>query len=440
MRNQLFPILILTFVFICNLDTYVYPQNYDQNYDQSEVILPRTTGVFGNFHTIFQGHSPLITSDLNKEHVNPFYQYLDFHVANPTNGIYFNNYLRAREVIGGEDKSFDVYNAFFKYKPSNKLEMRLGRQVLTESFNFFLLDGGLVRFKPVKGIEFVTYGGYQFKDAQPDPEEPQEDTSVYGIHLKTDSIFNSIISVGYELLDPDGFSSQHLLRFSFNRVIPFTDYADLYSHAEYNIEEGTLSYFTTGVGITPLSSVNLNLEYETYDTDKNFDDFHLDRIFALFSLSRLHQARVAITYIPTSFIEIKSSYAFTHYDVIDDVSSNGHIGKLNILWDLRRQIGFRSFQSLYYIDGRDEDRAVGMNFSAYQEILRGLDLRFTLAYSHFETLTNKEGDAISYITGIQYFLTRNLLLMSELEANSNPDFDNDVRVNLGISYNFAGSL
>lgn len=437
MKKENIQTIISVLLIICIYNTPVHARN---NYDRSNIIFPRTTGIFGNFNTIFQGHSPLINSELNKEHINPFYQYLDFHVANPANGIYFNNYLRTREVIGGEDSSFDIYNAFFKYKPSNTIEMRLGRQVLTESFNFFLLDGGLVRFKPFKGIELVTYGGRQFKDIQPEPEEPQDDTSVYGMHLKTDLLFDSIISVGYELLDPDSFSSQHLLRFSFNRVIPFTDYADVYSHAEYNIEGNNILYFTAGIGITPLSSVNLNLEYETYDTDKDFDDFQLDRIFALFSLSRLHQARIAITYLPTSFIEIKSSYAFTHYDVIDDVSSNGHIGKLSILWDLRRQIGFRSFQNLYYIDGRDEDRAVGLTCSAYQEILRGLDLRFTFAYAHFETLTNKEGDAISYITGIQYFLTRNLLLMTELEANSNPDFDNDVRINLGISYNFASNL
>jgi len=429
----------ITFTTLILLLVYTV-SGYSQTYTYNDEIFPRTPGYYGNFYTIFQANSPLIRPDNSKEKVYPFYQYFELNFADPGNHVYFNNYMRGREILGGEDNSFDVYNTFLRYAPNQKYEVRLGRQVITESYNFFILDGGVVKYRPVKGIELITYGGYQYKNIQPEPEEPQDNTSVYGITIKSDRFLNSIIKVGYQLLKPDDFSSVNILNFSFNRVVPFTDYADVYAHGEFDIDEGNINYFTAGFGITPLRTVHLNLAYETYDTDLKPDQYRIYPVLQIFSMSRLHQARVGITYKPVSYVEITSSYAYTHYDVFEDVSSNGNTARLNVLWNLRPQLGLRSYQSIYYIEGREDDRAFGGDFSIYQEIYRGLDVHFTFAYANFKSISNQNGDAYSYISGFQYFLSRNLILRTELEANSNPDFNHDIRVNLGISYNFAGGI
>ncbi|HXG30843.1 MAG TPA: hypothetical protein VNK81_04290 [Thermodesulfobacteriota bacterium] len=409
--------------------------SYGESGGQSEVILPSTMGFFGNFYSVFQANSPLIRPDGDEKKVYPLYQYMEVSGVSPDGRVSFNGFFRGREVFNGEDRTFDVYNAFFQFNnTSRSFELRLGRQIITESFNFFLLDGGLVRFTPVEGIELVAYGGYQDKDAQPDPEEPLESSTVFGFKLKSDRLLGSIVSIGYEFFNPNDFSPRHLVNFAFNRVVPFTKYADIYSRAEFDIGQGNLALFTVGVGVTPLSSVHLNLEYDTYRPDDERDRFLLDAIFDLFSISRLHEARIGVTYIPTGFLEISSSLSYARYDVLDGTSTNGFIAKLGLSWDFWREIGLRAFQGLYFIDGRNDDRAVGLNFGISEEILRGLDLQFSFAYAHFETITNKDGNAFSHIMGVQYLLTRNLVLKAELEVNTNPDFNKDIRTNLGVSY------
>ncbi len=429
--------LIATTLFACLSISLSGISAYGQGYGQGQVFFPQTLGLYGNFYTVFQANSPLLRPDGSEKKIYPFYQYLTFNTVSPDGRVSFNTFLRGREIFNGEDYSFDVYNAFFQFNnTSRSLEVRLGRQIVTESFNFFLLDGGLVRYRPVDGIELVAYAGYQDKDIQPEPEEPLESSTVFGFKIKSDRLLGSIISLGYEFFNPDDFSTRHFINFAFNRVIPFTKSADIYSLVEFDVGEGNLALFTVGVGITPLKSVHLNLEYDTYKPDEDRDEYLIDAIFDLFSISRLHEARVGITYLPTNYLEVSSSFSYAHYEVLEGTSTNGYIFKLGLSWDFWREIGLRAFQGFYYIDARDDDRAIGLNFGISEEIFRGLDLQFSFAYAHFETITNKDGNAFSYIMGAEYLLTRDLVLKAGVEINTNPDFDKDIRTNLGVSYYF----
>ena len=424
-----------SFCLIVTLNTVaVYGQRYG---GQGEVILPQTMGLYGNFYSVFQANSPLIRPDGEKKKIYPFYQYLEFNAVSADGNVSFNTFSRGREILNGEDRSFDVYNAFIQFNnTARSFELRLGRQIITESFNFFLLDGGFIRFRPIDGLQLVAYGGYQDKDAQPDPEEPLGSSTVFGFKLKSDRVLGSIISVGYEFFNLDDSSTRHFINLAFNRVVPFTKYADIYSRAEIDVGQGNFALFTVGIGITPLKSVHLNLEYDTYKPDEDKDEFLMDTIFDLFSISRLHEARVGLTYLPTSYLEVSSSFSYARYDVLEGTSSNGYIAKLGFSWDFWREIGLRAFQGIYFIDGRRNDRAIGLNFGISEEILRGLDVQFSFAYANFETITNKDGNAFSYIMGTQYLLTRDLALKAEVEINTNPDFDKDIRTNIGVSYYF----
>ncbi|MCH8028975.1 MAG: hypothetical protein IH874_03465 [Candidatus Dadabacteria bacterium] len=404
---------------------------------QEQTILPRTTGVFGNIYTVFQANSPIKRTDGSTKKLYPFYQYLELSAVSPENNLSLNTFLRSRQVLDGEDTTFDVYNAYLEYSNTAKgFALRIGRQVLTEGNNFLLLDGGMLRFTPLAGLEVVAYGGYQDKDAQPDPEKPQRSFGSYGVVLKSREFLDSIISLGYEAFDPEDASARQFLNFAFNRVVPFTDFADVYSRAEFDLKEGSFALFTVGVGISPVNSLYLNFEYSTYEPDDDRDEFLQDRIFDIFSVSRLHEARVGLTYYPTSFLEVSSSYSFARYEVLEGVSTSGHIFKLGLSWDFWTEIGLKTFQGFYFVDGREDDRAIGFNFGVSEEILRGLDLQFSFAYANFETVTNKDGDAFSYIMGVQYLVIRGLVVRAEVEINTNPDFEKDVRTNLGVSYYF----
>ncbi|MDA2919935.1 hypothetical protein MYX76_10650 [Desulfobacterota bacterium AH_259_B03_O07] len=408
-------------------------------HSQVEIIRPRSIGFFGNTQTLFQAPSPILRPDRSKKNIYPFYQYFEFNAVSPEYNVSFNTFFRYREIFNGEDESFDVYNAFLQYNNSSEtFEVRLGRQIIAESVIFFLLDGGLVRIKPIDGIQIVAYGGYQDKDLQPEPEQPLESFTAAGIKLKSDKFLGALFSIGYELYDPDNFSARHFLNIAFNRVVPFTDYADIYGLAEIDLGEGNLALLTVGVGITLIRSLYLNLEYDTYNLDKDRDEFRLDPIFDLFSVGRMHQAKVGFTFIATNYLEVNASYAFSRYEVIEDEKTSGNIVKVGFSWDFWSEIGLRAFNGFYFIDGRKDDYAFGLNFDITEEIYRGLELQFAFAYAYYDKITNQKGNAFSYIFGMEYLLVKDLVLRTDVEINTNPDFERDVRVDLGLSYYFSG--
>jgi hypothetical protein len=414
--------------------------------DVEDIIVPQTVGIYGNTTSLFQAPSSILLPDRREKDIYPFYQYLDLNVASPRHNFFSSTYLRGRNIFEGEEESLDVYNTYIDFSNIKKtFDVRLGRQVISESVNYILLDGGLLRFRPMSGIEFIAYGGYQYKDIQPEPEQPDNDFGIYGFTIKLDQFLGSLISVGYELHDPDDFSSRHFLNLSFNRVVPFTDFADIYTQAEIDIENGNLASLTSGMGITFSKTVYLNLEYTTYEMDEEDDDdndneFKLDPIFDLFSDGRLHQGKVGITYLPTSYLDVKASYTFSRYDVLDDETTYGNIAHLGFSWDFWIDHGVRAFNGFYYIDGRDDDYAFGMNVDMTKEVYRGWEMEFAFAYAYYDKITNQDGSAFSYIIGSEYLIMRNLALRTDLEINTNPDFDDDVRVTLGLSYYFAKNI
>jgi opacity protein-like surface antigen len=79
----------------------------------------------------------------------------------------------------------------------------------------------------------------------------------------------------------------------------------------------------------------------------------------------------------------------------------------------------------------------GVNCGASEEILRGLEIHAVFAFASFDSISGKDGNAYSYIAGTQYMVVRNVSLLAEVEYNTNPDFETDVRGNFGITYTFS---
>jgi hypothetical protein len=207
------------------------------------------------------------------------------------------------------------------------------------------------------------------------------------------------------------------------------------------VGEGNLGLLTTGVGITVLRSLYLNLEYDNYNLDQQRNDFQLDPIFDIFSVGRLQQAKVGVTYVPVSYLEVNGSYAYSNYDPSEDTSTNGNIAKLGFMLDFWKSMGLRAFQGFYYIDGGGQtDYAVGVNTSLYEQIRSGWQLQFAFAYAYYNKITNQSGNAFSYIVGSDYMILKDLVLRTALEFNTNPEFNKDIRVDLGLSYYFSTSM
>jgi len=428
--------VITLFIFLLNIDNSITEEN---NY---EIIKPETVGIYGNTKSLFQAPSPILQPDRSEKDIYPFYQYLDLNISNPRRNFFSSTYLRGRKIFNGDEESLDVYNAYLDFSNLNNMfDVRLGRQVITESVNYILMDGAKVRARPVEGIELIAFGGYQYKDIQPDPERPDESFGLYGFFIRSDKILDSLISIGYVIHDPENYSSRQFLNMSFNRVVPYTDYADIYAEAEIDLVEGNLASLTTGMGITVSRSIYLNLEYDNYYMDKDKDKYQLDPIFSLISEGRMQQGKIGITYVPKSYLEINASYVLSYYDIPDGESTYGNIAKLGFSWDFWKEYALKAFNGFYFIEGRDSnDYAFGLNMDISKEIYSGWQMQFAFAYAYYDKITNQDGNAFSYIIGSEYMLLRNLVLKTDLEINTNPDFNDDVRVTLGLNYYFAENI
>jgi hypothetical protein len=403
-------------------------------------LVPVSPALYGNVFTTFQANTPLRRPQGDKQHRYPFYQYVDLSAASPEHNLSINTFLRGREIGNGDDVSFDVYNANLDYRSTNqKVQVRVGRQILTEGLNYTLMDGGLARYRPADGTELVSYAGYQDVDLQPQPDRHAKSFAIFGTKVRTSRMLGSVVSLGYEGISASNFSARNFLTASFNRVMPYTDFADFYSRLELDIAQANPSFLNAGVGISAAKPLYVNLEYDTYKPDKDRDEFLQDLIFEVFSVSRLHEARLGMTYYATTFLQVSTSYSFATYDMNSGESANGNIWKLGFTWDFWRRLGLRGFNGLYLIEGRGRDQAIGANCGLSEEILRGLELHVEFAYANFQSISSKDGNAYSYIAGTQYMVARNLAARAEVELNTNPDFRRDVRGNFGLSYYFSRS-
>ncbi len=398
------------------------------------------SGFYGNTYIAFQANTPLRRPSDDDKTVYPFYQYLDLKGFSPAHNLSLTTFLRTREVANGDDATLDIYNANLEYRSTEGgLRVRAGRQVLTEGTNFTLMDGLWLRAKPIEGLDVVGYGGYQDADLQPYPEKPERSFGVFGLKLRSTRFLGALMSLGYEGLAPAGFAPRHFLNVAFNRAVPYTDFADVYSRLELDVADADPSFFNAGVGLSVAKPLYVNVEYDNYKPDPDRDRFLQDRIFDVFSVSRLQEARVGLTYHLTRHLDVATSYSFATYDKQDDDSVTGHIWKLGMTWDFWRALGLRAFNGVYLIDGGGRDRAVGLNCGVSEEILRGLELHAIFAFANFDSISSKDGNAYSVIAGTQYMLVRNVSLLAEVEYNTNPDFDADVRGNFGVTYSFSWS-
>jgi hypothetical protein len=399
---------------------------------------PTASGLYGNVYTAFQANTPLRRPFDDDKKVYPFYQYLDVRGFSPAHNLSMSTFVRAREVANGDDATLDVYNANLEYRGlGDALQVRAGRQVLTEGTNFLLMDGVQLRAKPMAGVDVVAYGGYQDDHLQPYPERPDRSFGTFGAKLRTSNLLGSFVTFGYHGLAPQGAGPRHFVDVGFRRAVPYTDFADVYSRLELDAMKGDAAFVNAGVGMSVARPLYLNLEYDSYEPDPEQDRFLQDRIFDVFALDRLHEARIGLTWHTTRWLDMSTSYSFATYDKRNDHTTYGHIVKLGMNWDVWQRIGLRAFNGFYFIDGGGRDRAIGVNAGVSEEILRGLELHAVFAFADFDTITGKSGNAYSYIFGTQYLLIRNLSLLAEMEFNTNPDFEVDLRGNFGITYAFS---
>lgn len=399
---------------------------------------PTSSGFYGNVYTAFQANTPLRRPLDDDKKVYPFYQYLDFRGADPAHGLSMSTFVRAREVANGDGATVDVYNANLEYRGlGGALLVRGGRQILTEGTNFVLMDGAYVRAKPIEGFDLVAYGGYQDDDLQPYPERPDKSFGIFGAKLRSTQLLGALMSVGYHGLTPNNESPRHFVDVGFKRAVPYTDFADVYSRLELDAGEGDVAFLNAGLGLSVARPLYLNLEYDNYQPDPDRDRFLQDRIFDIFAVDRLQEARMGATYHATSYLDVSSSYSFALYEKQQEDATHGNIWKLSLGWNFWRQIGLRAFQGAYFIEGGGRDRAIGVNCGVSEEILRGLEIHGIFAFASFDSITGKHGQAYSYIVGTQYLVFRNVSLLAEMEYNTNPDFEVDVRGNFGITYTFG---
>ena len=103
---------------------------------QQDTLRPSSVGIYGNTTSLFQAPSPILNAFREKKFIYPFYQYADLSIVSPKYNFSSNSYLRYRKVFNGEQESLDVYNLYLDFSnKANTYEMRVGRQINTESVN-----------------------------------------------------------------------------------------------------------------------------------------------------------------------------------------------------------------------------------------------------------------------------------------------------------------
>lgn len=351
----------------------------------------------------------------------------------------------AHDLSRNEGLFTDLYAASLNVPNAVQgVDFTVGRQFLAETpGGAFVADGGKVRLALGELESFTAFGGApQYFEPTYSSETFSQDEDIWGGSLRTHRLPNSSLSLSYLNQARDGSTLRRLLSTSGATSLPnLPGLPSFYGSVSYDIDGANIDHATLGTQVFALPPrLALSFEgtyYKPQDQGSYVDpDFQRreDAIFELFSVSDLVQARGAVHYALTTALSAFADYSYQQYERLQGDTENGHIGGVGIDW-LPQGDGLEVVRVEYYIADSGGGQVNGGRARYESQVYERLVFHIGGGLAYYEKSTNREDFALFTLTGVAYALLPGLVCELNLEANSNPRFDDEFRVGMWLTYN-----
>lgn len=381
----------------------------------------------------------------DKKDVYPLYEYLHLNLTdNRSDGSAVSFYLGAWGRIDLVDKSTDKYSdadlryAYLSYRGAkNNTTVNLGRQFVSEGVASERLDGLYLRNDFAGGFGLAAFAG---KSVTTETNEKGGE-AVYGARLSQS--MPKYYSIGLSALKSEADNnSRYREEAGIDLWLHPLKQIDLTGRSSYNsITEGWMEHAYT-LAFTPLDNLKISADVSNIRYKNYF--FHMTtNVFKLFdptvptSAGQINQneelttAGVTIGYKPIKNLALSADYKHYVYDIAGDADYFG--GKVTYALPSSFSAGI----GVHRMGGVDDNRLRYTETHAFlTKKLGPVDLAANYHNIWYDQEINGIRNSYVIIGSAGYKFNEKLKFGADVEYSKSPEFDNEVRGLIKLSYAF----
>jgi hypothetical protein len=404
----------------------------------STPLLANDYSFSGDSNTIFR-----MRTSIDKKNLYPVYEYLRLNMTNNLSdgsgvSFYFGGWGRADLADKTTDRyaDADLQYAYLSYKAAkNNTVVNLGRQFVTEGVASEKLDGLYLRSDFAAGFGASAFAG---KSVITEPNYDGGDL-IYGARL-TQSM-PKYYTVGVSALKSDNTNTRLRYREEIGADLWLhpIDKVDLTGRSSYNaITEGWMEH-TYALSVTPLESLKIsadvsNIHYKDYYFHMTTNVFSLTTLGGLTGLinpaEELLTGGVAVSYSPIKNLSLAADYKRYTYEIAGNADYYGGKAAYSLPHSFSAGLGVHRMQGSDFRLRYTEYRA----FASKQ--LGKADLTIDAHNVWYDNRINGVRNSYTITGAAGYEFNEKLKVGADVEYSKNPDFNNEVRGLVKITYAF----
>lgn len=342
----------------------------------------------------------------------------------PAGKLSFFGYGRGAQTIGHDyDDTARLYYFYGDYRDLfDKVDLRLGRQFVTNSAGHAIIDGLQVELKNIGPVAFTAFGG---RDV------------VFGLDGEIGYTWNSDLGVsaylaGFRKTDLEvswlrkwdkSETARDIIGGSFKQYL--FGLSKVYGNARYDLFNEAVVEGQIGLKVFPISSLTLTGEYY-----QSYPMFDATSVYAVFAVDRYREGVFRADYNLNDVVSVNAGYNRQWYG--EGATANVyHVGttiapieqvKVNLEYDNRN--GYNGDQNGFICDvdveiNKSAQLAAGMTYDVYQR----------------DVLTNDE-IARRYWLGGKYRIARNMAVSGRIQNDVNARYEENVSGRVTFDYDF----
>ncbi len=383
--------------------------------------------------------------DKSREQESPVDFYGDQGISGLRHGTTLDTYYRLSHDFGSGQGPTEFYAGYMHVPGAVPgVDFTLGRQFLSETpGGVFVADAGKVRFDPGGPVSFTIFGGAPryFEPTFSSPSESQDEI-IFGGNIRTTHMKNGYLTLGFLEQERDERVLKQLVTAAGARsFLTLPGLPNLYGVFSFDADHQNIDQGTAGLDVfLSQPRLLLNLESSYYKPQDNGKvlitniNRREDAVFQVFSLSQELQFRGGLRYTLTRALAAYGDYSYQRYNKQENISENGHIGKVGLSWQPGGD-GLELVGVEYYVADSSGGNLNGGRAYYVNRVYDRIQFRTKIDVAYYRKESNQNDTAVASLLGLGYVFVPGLFCEVYMEANRNQRFNEDFRFGFAVTYN-----
>lgn len=352
------------------------------------------------------------------------YLRLGVNKIDPGGKLSFFGYGRGAQTIGKDhDGTGRLYYFYADYRDLfDKVDLRLGRQFVSNAAGNALIDGLLVDLKNVGPVAFTAFGGRDVVFGR-DGETGYTWNSDLGISAYLSGLRKTDVEISWLRKWDKSEAARDVIGGSFKQYL--FGLTRIYGNTRYDLFSESFVEGQAGLKLFPTSDLTLTGEfYQSYPT------FDATSIYSVFAVNRYREGIVRADYTLTETISVNAGYnrqwygEGAHANVYHVGATISPISQARVYLEYDNRNGYDDDHDGFicevdYRFDKNAQVAAGITYDVYQR----------------DTLTDEE-IARRYWLGGKYRLAQNMALSGRIQNDVNARYSENVSGRLTFDYDF----